>query len=330
MQTLEELKRENAEPEIEQEAADPQADEQIEEEAAEVETEETEEEAETESEEAEETEVEPWMLGDDEASQSSEDEQVVPLKTLIKTRTKLKGERDELKEEIEKLKAQIAQPKAPAESVSTKIPTLEDFDYDDAKYAEAMHKYNQEVVSKQLAEQQRQAQREALEAARRKAIEQSVDQHYERAKQMISASGISADVYTAQEKKVRDRLEAMYPGEGDQTVDALIDSIGEGSEKLLFAMGRQEAVMNEFLNKLNESPFKAIAYASKKAAEWSAPSKRKSTAPKPAAKPTGGSQKVAESAELRKYKEAHKKGDSNKAFQIKLAAKRAGIDTKSW
>ena len=146
---------------------------------------------------------------------------------------------------------------------------------------------------------------------------------------MLKTSGISSDVYRDSESKVRELAESIFPGEGDQTIDTLIDTVGEGSEKVIYALGRKPQLLAEFESALRSNPLKAVALLSKKAAEFSAPTKRKSMAPAPS-KQINSDTKPVSSAELKKYKAAHNKKDQAGAFSIKMAAKRAGVDVSKW
>ena len=65
--------------------------------------------------------------------------------------------------------------------------------------------------------------------------------------------------------------------------------------------------------------------------ELSAPSRRKTNAPKPAANASGDAKGSAKSnAAKKKYEDAHKKGNVSAAFKFKREAKKAGVDTTTW
>ena len=142
VQTLEDLKRENAEA-SEQAEVESNAEAEVEEEA--VDTEEVEEVAdpETDTEETTEVETESWMTDDDEASTDSV-EQTIPLKAHIRKREKLKGMNDDLRRELDEVKEQLKTRAGPVVAQATEtqaIPTLEQFDYDEAKFGQAMGEY---------------------------------------------------------------------------------------------------------------------------------------------------------------------------------------------
>lgn len=108
-----------------------------------------------------------FMLGEEEVSPTSDDEddpadeevdgQPAPqwVKDLRKeaksTKKALKqrdAELDEYKRQLEDLRQRSQEAQKPAPVITEpKLPKLEDFDYDDGKYAEAMHKYAQDFAA---------------------------------------------------------------------------------------------------------------------------------------------------------------------------------------
>ncbi len=333
--TLEELKAENAAKEAE-ETETPQVDVEAEEiKAVDEEVEETEEDAETSDEEAEDPETEAWMQTDEQTS--DHDGTAVPVAKHVSMRNKLKGAVKEKDSEIETLRAEIEALKgATVQSVQTQSnlpnrPTLEQFDYDEEKHNAALDawydakldaKLNSTNQNANIAKQQEQA---------KKALDLAVDRHYENAEKLIESSGISPDVYRQADVAVRSMLETARPGQGDVVADFLISTLGEGSEKVMYYIGRNPAKLAEIQADLMSDPsgMKAVAKLGRISAEVSAPTKRKSNAPKPSRQINGdaGTQGNSEKALKKKYGAAK---DAQTRFNIRREAKKDGVNVSKW
>ena len=134
-------------------------------------------------------EPEPW---------SKEDEDGVPLSTHVHMKQKLKGrvsERDDkiskLEEEIERLKK--GKPKADVVDIP-KRPKRDDFESDDDYYA-AVDEYEEKrddiKLKRQLQDKEvKDRQQKALAA-----LNQSVDEHYERANKLVEENKLDPKVY---------------------------------------------------------------------------------------------------------------------------------------
>lgn len=328
--SLEQLKAENAAEEARLLAATASADDDEQEtEAAEVEDEPTESDADQPEGETE-TDVESWMKEDGQTSEDSGDS--VPLATLVKTRNKLKGKLHEKDNEIEQLRAELQQLKAgvPAPVVTPKAPPrLEDFDYDDAKYAQAQAQYVADLVSQNLsAHTQKSANETAQKEAQRK-IEESLDGHYERAAKLIESAKITAEQYQAADTRFRQAIDQVRPGQGDKIADFLLANLGEGSEKVGFHLGVNQEARAQLQSKLLSDPsgIAAAVWLGAKLKELSPPKQLRSNAPKPAAK-LQADESTADS--LRSLKsdiaKARKSGDYQKVIDLKFDAKRKGVD----
>ncbi|MCP4144703.1 MAG: hypothetical protein GY752_05400, partial [bacterium] len=119
---------------------------------------------------------------------------------------------------------------------------------------------------------------------------------------------------------------------GSKIVDQFIKGMGEGSEKVLYHLGRNKAALAELQDiiRTDKSGIKAAVFLGKKLEQLTNPTRRKTKAPSPAPRANGESGgKIAE-ASKRKYDEAHKKKDGSTAFKLKREAKKAGIDTSKW
>jgi hypothetical protein len=272
--------------------------------------------------------VEPW--------QREDDGKTVPLGVLKDTRNKLKGRISERNEEIEKLKAEIEalKKKPPEMQAAGALKPPKEFDFDtDEEYQAALEEYHSksinhrfELIEKNRRDEQRQ--RQAMEN-----LTKSVDMHYERAAKLVSESGIDPEIYKNSDMTVRRSIETMRPNEGDIITDQLIDILGDGSEKVMYYLGRNRPALNQFMVLLSEDPagIKAAAYLGEQKARLTVPQKRTSNARPPATKIKGDAT-TNNSAKrlLKKYQEAHKKGNVQAAYNIKKEARQAKIDVSTW
>ena len=336
MKTLAELKQENAALEEKTILEAPQAEEveETQEIVEEVETEDTEVEAETE-EESEEAPSEMWMHSEE---QDSQGEQAVPVAAHAKMRSKLKATISEKDTEIETLRKEVEQLKsAPQVQTTTKPrPKREDFfeaeDPDEA-YLDALSDWKiEQSIAKQQEEQQAATQTKAQQDA---LLEQSgkVENHYVRAAELASKNGIAPEVYQAADQSVREAVDSVFTGNGDAVTDSIIAMIGDDSEKVMFYLGRNKQKLGNFKDLLakDQSGIKAAMMLGELKAELTKPLKRKSSAPSPAPELKGDQVTTAsERAFKKRYDAAHKNGNSQKAFDVKREARKAGIDTRKW
>ena len=172
-------------------------------------------------------------------------------------------------------------------------------------------------------------QQQALDVAKKK----SLDDHYERAAKLVSQGKVTEESFKGADKTVRMTLEAMYPGQGDSSADALIstlDSLGAGSEKVMYQLGVNPSKMQELQSKLTADPsgMLACAYLGQLQAEIQTPSKRRSQAPAPSSKADGEGGSAGKGGSLQK---AYDKADgSQERITIKRKAKLQGVDVSNW
>lgn len=330
--TLEELKAQNAVDETE--AVDVEAEEVEEVEAEEeseqevVETDETSEEEDSEEASEEESEVEAWQLEDEQASDDGEkrftDSDVAAAKRKLKAKIeKRDDEIAELKSQIEKLRTgRVEQPS----SAKKPMPKLEDHDYDEGKYQSAMEAW----VRDQVADAAQSHKSTESQTKAQKQIEQSVESHYERAAKLTAEHGIDDTVYRGADLAVRQTIESVFEGSGDIITDSLIARMGEGSEKVMYALGRSAEKREKLRAKLLEDPngLSAVMYLGELKAEITKPVKRVTNAPKPAKRATGGSGGSNKEDTLRrKYQ---KESDMQARFNLRREAKAQGFDVSKW
>lgn len=345
-QTLAQLKAENAKLEQTESEAPQAIEEEIEDEAVEDEQTETEEIAESpqdevseeDTEQEVEAETEEWMQSDEPESQEVEkkftDSDIAAAKTKLKAKLtdRHNSEVDELKAKIELLEKGQNQQITPVGNKPKRADFFEHDDPDEA-YLDALSDWKfKNINSKQQAET---AANEAKQAnqLRQQQINDSVEQHYERAALIAKKANIDVDAYRSAELKVRQMIDSVRPGAGDAIADALIDSIGEGSEKVFYNLGVNNGRLNALKDKIqnDSSGLKAVAYLASLASDLNAPQRRKTTAPKPAKQIKGDNAASASmNAIKRKYDKLHNEGKTQEAFKFKRQAKKDGTDTSTW
>ena len=338
-QTLEELRAENAAAEAAANPA-PQADKPEAEEVAADDQQASGDLAEgEEGEEGQQAEPESWMKGDDQESQVAEkkftDKDIGAAKA--KLRAKFDREKSEHQSELEKLRAQLEEARrntvAPPQSAKPKREDFYDRDDPDEAFAEALTdwKLSDRLAKQHNETQQYEFQRKQLET--QQSIESGVDQHYERAATLAAASGISPELYQSADHRVRSAIDGIFPGGGEQVTNALIASLGEGSEKVFYNLGVSPKRLAELTAKLAADPsgLQASIYLGRLSAELTAPLRKKSNTPAPATTVQGDANTTDIGKNLQKrYAEAHKRGDSQAAFDIRREAKGKNINVKSW
>lgn len=283
-------------------------------------------------------EAESWMQGDDQASQDAGKTPKFTDSDIGAAKAKLRAKLErEHQSETEQLRARIAEleksKSAPVVQVGEK-PRREQFyemDDPDEAYSEAMVEWKLSVMRAEHQKTSQQADQERRQLEWRQNLTTSVDQHYGRAAKLAEQSGIAPERYQAADLRVRQAVDRIHPGGGDVIVDELIANLGEGSEKVFYNLGVNNKRLSEFERLLQEDPkgLKTLVFLGKLSAELSAPAKRTSNAPAPAAQAQGDANTTASGAALqRQYKDAG--GDVEKRIAIKRKAKAAGVDTSSW
>ncbi len=348
-QTLAELKAENAKAE-EEAASQPQAEaeetEVIEDELEQDKSEEVAEPVDDESSDDESEDqakadiaLEEWMQSDEPESQAEKkftdsDIGAAKAKLRAKLESKHNGELDKLKEKIAKLES--GQTQAPVQPTIKAKPKRSDYDNaddPDEAFFEALTDWKVEQVEAKREAQQATENTQAQQQAQLKQVEAAVDQHYERALKLSQKSNISPEAYQATQLKVRQEIESIFPKAGDHTTDVLIANLGEGSEKVFYNLGVNQARLDTLKQKLttDKSGLSAAVYLGKLAAELNAPQKKRTNAPKPAARLSGDAVNAGKFGVVKKkYDKAIAAGDTNKAFKLRSEARKGGADTANW
>ena len=272
--------------------------------------------------ESETVEPEPWMLDDD-----GENEK--PVKHL-KAKKRLKGELEAKNDENEALRARIAtleQAPAPTQTGSIERPDELDFETKE-DYHKALDDFeDRRYELRQQAKMQTQAQENM-----HRELSKSVDSHYDRAEKLIEEHGIKSENYKDADMRVRGAIEAIAPKAGNFVTDQLIDIMGEGSEKVMYHLGRNKAALAELqdIMRTDAKGLRAAMFLGRKFEQLTNPVKRRTQAPAPAPQAKGDTGGQTSDAIKRKYDAAHKSKDGQTAFSLKREAKKAGIDTSKW
>lgn len=255
----------------------------------------------------------------DKAAQSGKERKTVtlPAKELHKLRTERREratQAEELKRQNEELLAKLAllSNPQPAEPV---IPTLESCDFDDSKYAAKMVEWQQHQVKKQLADLQRsQLEQQQAQLMQQKA-EQEIAQHYER------AAALGVPDYEDAERVMRDEF-------GDGAIDSVINAIGEGSERVLFHLGKNAAKRKEIADLLRHDPsgLRAMTRLGQILATLSTepPANKISHAPAADKPVSGGQSSVGESAILKKLERLSRNPDRTAYREYRKTLTKAG------
>lgn len=276
-----------------------------------------------------------WMSDDDQQSDG------VPVATHIRTKRKLKGklsdrdaEIERLKQENSTLKAGVNIAPAPAATELPRRPRENDFETLDA-YDMAMTEYEGKMIETRLNLAGQKTDIQRRQAAAQRKVEENVDGHYERAAKLVDENGIDTEVYRATDETFRQAVDTIKPGQGDAITDHLISTIGEGSEKVIYFMGRNKIALETFKSLLAEdsSGLKASVFLGQQK-ERLAKSKRQTSnarAPGATVKGDAGPASSAQgNALLKKRKAAQAKGNVQEAYNIKKQAKAAGVDVSTW
>jgi hypothetical protein len=271
-------------------------------------------------------EIEPWLATDD------SELGMMPVKSHVRVKQKLKGRLNEKNDELEKLKAENEQLKA-GNVQSTVTPTvrpiLDDFDSHE-EYNRAMDAY--EDYRYRALENSRAVHKQQEEF--HNSIQKNVDKHYESAANLIETHGIDPDSYKNSDMVVRQTIDRIFPGQGDLYTDVLISRLGEGSEKVMYSLGRNKAFLNEFQSLLLEdkSGVSAAMFLGERKALLTRAANNKSKASSPGTNLKGdGNKSIKMNQDFKSaYDKAEKSGDAQEAYNARKNARKAGLDVSDW
>jgi hypothetical protein len=274
----------------------------------------------------EEVEEELWQKEDVEEAQQ------VPLSALMKQKKKLKGQIGERDAELERLRAEVEELKNSKTPQTLKRPRVADFD-DDEEYETALDEYEEKKATTNYTSYESVKDKERQQQKNRDALDLAVTEHYERADKLVTDNGIKPEIYQKADTNVRQAIEAVLPRAGDAVANHLIATMGEGSEKAVYYLGRNKVALQKLKAKLQEDPsgIKAAMYLGRIDGKLKGQTNQNSRAPKPAANLKGDEQVTGNLSNLqRKYKKAHAEGKGQVAFNLKRQAKKGGADVTKW
>ena len=256
---------------------------------------------------AEEEEEAEIVLGDEQDAPKKELEPGLKktLSHLRRDRRELRQEKAALSEENEALKARLDA----LEDATLRKPKYTDYATDEA-YETALLQFH---AAKSRREQPAPQAQPAAAQPQTRDFTDSVNAHYERAEKL----GVNAGKFEAAERNVRSRL-------GDVLTDALIDAVGEGSEKAIMLIGTNAAEFDAVQSLLSSDPtgLKAVGRLNRLAERAKVTKPRVSGAPKPTRSPAGGG-KVSVSALDKKLAKAEKSNDANAMFKLRREKRKA-------
>jgi hypothetical protein len=269
---------------------------------------------------ADDDEFDGFELEDDEKAPSKEDKKQYAWKNVkqkvktAKAEAKASNQRAEVAEsEVSVLRKQVAL----LAQGQMKKPDMIDYDSQDEflrdmnKYARVMQiAQPQQVTDKQVQDAYPTAQPAYDDSQHAEAL----DAHYARAEK----SGLDSEKFANAERKVRET-------HGDMITDKVVDILGEGSEKVMYVLGTNEAALTKFngLMASDESGFKAIAYLTELKLKVKPKRRTKSAAPEPDRAAKGAS--VTNTALQKQFDKADKAGDAGEMLKLRRQARKAGV-----
>lgn len=222
--------------------------------------------------------------GTEQAEPSGKKMVEVPVQKLAKLREQRRTEREE-KERLQKQNEDLIRQlslmgNSQQQAKPASVPTLESCDYDEGKYQAALVQFQNQTLEQRLAEIEQNRLQQQRAQLMQQQLEQSVNEHYKR----VESLGVSADDFIPAEKTIRDTF-------GDAAVDQLIDAIGDGSEKVVYHLGLNQAEREkvERLIQLDPTGLKAMSHIGRLAAKLSAEPPQQKISQAPAAdRPVSG------------------------------------------
>lgn len=283
--------------------------------------------------------VEPWMEEEDDKEQDLDDpSKQVPVGKFVSVKKKLKGQISDRDEEIERLKRERDEAlKLKPKATVLVRPKRDDFETDE-EFDEAFDKYNDSRTTETINRNRLEDQKKVEQQQEQQKLTEVVDSHYERAATLVKESDIKPEIYKAADTTVRKAVEEITPNLGDVIVDHVISILGEGSEKVLYYLGRNKAALAKFQSLLasDKSGLKAAVYLGQEKQRLTNPIttnsiKPRSNAPNPATN-IKGDEKItgAEARFKKKYDAAHSKSNLQEAYNAKKEARAAGVDVSGW
>lgn len=273
-------------------------------------------------------EVEPWMQAEDDKGG------FVPNAGAAAVKRKLKAKLAAKDEELYALRAKVeALEVKPVKKVESR-PKREDFDFDDEAYDRAVDEWNEKRLDEKLSAHVQRSQQDAQQSQAQQARQKSVDDHYNKAAQLVASGKVSEEAYRNADYAVRSSLDRVFPGRGDSIADSFIHTLnlaGEGSDKVMYQLGitPSKLMKLEGLMQSDPSGLAASTFLGSLQSSLANPVKRRSTAPPPAVKVEGDSPSKGPGSTLYKEYKKHRPGTAE-SFRLKRSAKKQGVDVSQW
>lgn len=275
-------------------------------------------------------ELEEWQKVEDEEAEA---DYQVDGKLHQNMKSKFKSRIVKRDEELEKLRAENEALKAKREKANEPLtrPKIGDFNGDDEAFYEALDDYNDkrtiETINRSKIET---TQTQAQQQAKQKQAER-VNDHYSRMDNLITEHKMPEDKVLAADKIIKGAFETVSPGSGELIAEQIFAVLGKGSEKVAYSLSVNPARMNQVIDLFKKDPsgLRLASYLGSLKAQLTNPKKPRTKAPDPAADLHGDEKPTALTGG--KFLKAYKKADEGQArYDIKKAAKAAGVDTSKW
>ena len=215
-----------------------------------------------------------------------------------------------------------------AQAQLNQAPKREDFlDHPDpdAAWVEAYLQHDRAEQQRQQAEQQAAAQ----QVARKDQINKKVTAHYDRAVDFVKKHNIDVNTYQSANIAFKQAI-----SNNQDIANEVISNLGDKSEELTYFVGANPARRNQLTKAITDDPngLKAMFLLGQYKQQITAPSQRKTRAPKPAknlnSSSQGGKSNVV--SLKRAYDKAIKSGDAQKGYDIRKKARASGQSVKDW
>lgn len=285
-------------------------------------------------EEPESTDFELELAGEPEPQQQKPSAEEALIHKLTKERKKakvVKDENDSLKQEIAELRAIIKGSQQPApvptsHAGTPKFPDLYDagIDGDRAKYSEAVATYLADVNKYNT----RHSEADQAKAKQAQRVQDMTKNLAVRAAKFATDNKVNVDRVATALERATDEIDGHVNIPGAMAF--LLDSVGDGSERVAYYIGTNDAAMSQVKAMLKEDPngLKAIAHMTR-LAEKLKPKQRTqiSNAPEPD-KPVQGDQ--INSVSAKKLQDLwEKEKDPAKMVKIRKRARELGVELKN-
>lgn len=271
------------------------------------------------------------LAGEPEPQQQKPSAEEALIHKLTKERKKAKAVKDEnedLKRRLEALESRTAQPIA-APVTSAREPTMPDMydpgiDGDRAKYDAAVKKFLHDMT----AYNNRHSEADDAQAKYKQRVEGMTKNLAIRAAKFATENKVNVDRVATALERATDEIDAHVNIPG--ALAYLLDSVGDGSERIAYYIGTNESALSKVKALLKEDPngLKAIAHMTRLATELKPKTRKEiSNAPEPDQSLKGD--KVG-SATAKKIQELWDKAKSpDEMMKIRKRARELGVELKN-